>query len=167
LADSSVGILFWIIAIVSITAAISAVTLKKAVGAIGALAVNFLAIAGIFVYLDFVSLSIFYFLVVGGAMFTLFFPFIQKFDSTNEAVSFESHQKIGRYIFMAILVFVGSLYLIAHTEVWQYANEARLITLSKVLDTIKTGFEAPFLFTITFLFLLLLIITTRQKPKVA
>ncbi len=165
MADSQVGILFWIIAIISITAAISAVTIKKAVGAIAALAVNFLAMAGIFVYLDFISLSIFYFLIVGGAIFTLFFPFIQKFNSTNEAVRFESHQKTGRYIFMAIMVFVGSLYLIAHTDVWQYASEARSISISKVLDTIKSGFEAPFLFTITFLFLLLLIITTRRKPK--
>ncbi|HEX2897944.1 MAG TPA: hypothetical protein VHP63_07845 [candidate division Zixibacteria bacterium] len=165
MADSPVGFIFWIIAIVSITAAILAVTLRKAVWSILALAVSLLAVAGVFIYLEFVSLAIFYLLIIGGALLAIYFPFIQKQNSSGEAARFESHPKNGKYIFTAFMVFVGSLYLIAHTEVWQYASEARSISFSKVLETIKSGFEAPFLFTITFLCLLLLIITAGRKPK--
>lgn len=165
MADSPVGILFWIIAVVSISAAVLAVTIKKAVWSICALAVNITAAAGIFLYLEFISLAIFYFLIVGGALFFLYFPFVKIKNSSDKTAVFESHQKKGKYIFTAFMVFVGPLYLIAHTDVWQYASEIRSISISKVLETMKTGFEAPFLFTITFIVLLILIITTKRIPK--
>lgn len=163
--DSPIGIAFWILAIWSVVCAVGTVTIKKAAHAVAAFAVANLAVAGILAYLRFIVLGLTYMIIMSGSALTVYLAVRKANANSSDAIKLELFPRTGVYFIAALLVFTGTLFLIAHTEVWQYAVDVQNFTFPKLLETVKTKYLLPFFFSLAMLFALSVIVSYGIKQK--
>lgn len=130
-----------------------------------ALIMTILSVAGILIYLDFMELALFYLILMGVGAAGLFISARRKIKESSEPIRLESQPRTSPYFIMALIVFTGSLYLIAHTDVWQYAAEVRTISFESILYAVMYHYTIPIICLAAFIliFSLLAILKCRQE----
>ena len=152
---------------VSVVTAIASVTLKRAVPVITALMLTILAVAGILMYLKFIGLAFVYLIVLGGVATSWFFGIRKKNNQSSEIIRLESQPRTGRYFIMALLVFIGSLFLIAHTDVWQYSAEVKTSSFTQLLNALINNYILPVICLLGFVLILSLLAFLQRKREKA
>jgi len=149
----------------SMAAAIAAVSVKKAFPAVTALVMSILAVAGVLAYLDFWELSFLYLVFTGTLAAGFLIAIHQKNRAPSEKVRLESQTRTGWYFVLALLIFTGCLYLIAHTQVWQYAAEIRSASFSELVNLLAKSYVIPLTVMAIFVLSLALIMIFKRWQK--
>ncbi len=145
--------------------AVASVTLKNAAAAMSALMLTILAVAGILIYLDFVGLSFLYLIVMGAGAAGLYIVALRKKKESLEPIRLESQPRTSPYFIMALMVFTGSLFLIAHTDVWQYAVDVRTISFTALWQAVINNYTLPIFCLTAFILILSLIVILKFRRE--
>ena len=164
MADNSIGIVFWLLAVAVVVSAVGAVTLKKTVQVFLSLGLNVLAAAGLLSFMGFTGFASSYFFMAAVAAAVLQLVFRKKINSDFENSQFETHSPVGWYFITALLIFTGCLLLISNTKVWQYVEKERTSSLGELMSSLVGNFSLLMIFAGVFISLLVLIMLIKPKP---
>ncbi len=165
MADNSIGIVFWLLAIAVVVSAMGLVTLKKAGRIFLSLGLNSLAITGLLLHLDFVGLAFVYLTLVALAAMIIYFALRRKINPVLVSFPFDMHSRTSWYFIVSLLIFTGCLFLIAHTEVWQYAIEERTTTFGELWSSLIGSYSLLMIFAAVFVTLMAFILFKKHRQR--
>ncbi len=165
MADNSINILFWLLAVAGVVSAMGAVTFKKSFYVVSSVALNTAAVAGLMMYLGYVWFGVWYLTLAAAAAVILYFALGKKLLLHSQLLLFQTDERAGRYFIVALLIFAGCLALIANTGVWRYAGAERSSSIAEFWSSLLENHSLLMIFTAVFVTLLAFIMLSKSRHK--
>lgn len=165
MADNSINIVFWLLAVVGVVSAMGAVTLKKPLQVLSSVALNTAAVAGLMMYLGYVGFGILYLTVAAVAAVILYLVLGKKLFLHSQHLQFQTDERAGKYFIAALLIFAGCLALIANTGVWRYASAERSPSLAEFWRSLLENHSLLMIFAAVFITLLAFIMLSKSRQE--
>ena len=145
------GILFWAGAAMALVSAVMSIRLNDAVRSVAALMFLLVSLAIVLVCQGAVGIGIVTFLILGPVTLSFFIVALVS-RRLSQPIRFSLSKFSRIYLFVAAIIFLTNLYLVAQTGVWQYAWEDNVLTLDRALELTAQVYFLPVL---SLLFLIL------------
>ena len=165
--ENTPGVLFWVLAVITVATAIFSVTAKRAIHVAIALVLFILSMLNLLIALGFLGLAFicgFMSLIV---IAVLAYALKKSLKSKLFAFGFTSVKKQSFYFVISMLFFIGCLFLVTETDVWQYASEFNSLSFIQLLNTLREFYLLPFMLFKSFLLLILIVVIFNLKRKAA
>jgi NADH-quinone oxidoreductase subunit J len=143
--EPQVGVVFWILAFITLVSAFMVVSLRNIFHCALFLILCLFSVAGIFILLDAEFLAAAQVLIYVGAVSVLMIFAIMLTSNLADKKITQTNENAGIAFFVCLIFGLSAIVLIGNTKVWRYANDEpptdNILTLGKYL---MTQFVLPF-----------------------
>jgi NADH:ubiquinone oxidoreductase subunit 6 (subunit J) len=165
--DNLIGWIFWLLTVVSVAASIFSVTAKNYYHALNGLSVLSASVAVFLLRFGYYFTAVVYVLCCGAIILFLFRSATQVGQSCQEENKLTLHPAAYLNLLLSLFVFAGCLYLISHTDVWQYRQDSAELSASQVLKGLFGVNQILLIIASSFLVVLLVLLIINLKRKEA